>query len=321
LYDLEMKKISHISEYNYLEADKIHKEIEKLQKKKGILDKKDIEVMHLNELRALEERFTSEMEAVVDEYNKHFTELEKASKQWEEEVTGKQKEEHVELKRQLQDQLMIKFKSDKEHNSLVKQEEMLVKTLKFKEAHEVKLKREKLLKKNEKDAKMIEKTQDPLQKNKYHIDKLSQRHKNEKEMLRIKIEREIERIKKEKVTTLEQLHHKFKNRKLNLEYMYKKQISLQANPIRAKSSSYKAPRLKNNNSVFSKLSSIDNYSVHNTNNSKNKFQPEKINVNLNNISKHNSINTKQKNTYSVNNENEDKDKFDEHQDLNEEEEL
>lgn len=111
-------------------------------------------------------------------------------------------------------------------------------------------------------------------------------------MLKIKIEREIERIKKEKVTTLEQLHHKFKNRKFNIEDAYKKQLSLQANPTRAKSASYKAPKLKSNSSVFSKLSSIDNLSVH-TSNSKNNRVPEKINVNLSNLSK-------SKNTYSVN---------------------
>ena len=52
-------------------------------------------------------------------------------------------------------------------------------------------------------------------------------------MLNIRIEREIDRIKKDKSTTLEQLHFKFKNRKINLEYGYKKEISLNANPVRA----------------------------------------------------------------------------------------
>jgi len=132
-----------------------------------------------------------------------------------------------------------------------------------------------------------------LQKNKYHVDKMKQRHKNEKDMLKIKIGREVERIKKEKTATLEQLHYKFKNRKYNLEESYKRQLSLQTNPIRAKSTSYKAPKLKNNSSVFSKLSSIDNYSVQNTNK-----HPEKINVNLN-FSKQN---TNQMETEKENNE-------------------
>ena len=52
-------------------------------------------------------------------------------------------------------------------------------------------------------------------------------------MLKAKIEREIQKIKKEKTLNLEQLHHKFKNRKLNLENSYKKEINLTSNPVRA----------------------------------------------------------------------------------------
>jgi len=93
------------------------------------------------------------METIVEEYNNHFKDLEKASKKWEEELNNKQNEEFETLKKQLQDQLVLKLKYDKEYNNLVKQEELLVKTMKFTEAHEIKVKREKLLKKNEAQAK------------------------------------------------------------------------------------------------------------------------------------------------------------------------
>ena len=69
--------------------------------------------------------------------------------------------------------------------------------------------------------------------NRYKLDKLEKRHQNEKENLKIRIERDIGKIKKDKSSTLEQLHHKFKNRKLNLEYAYKKELSLNANHVRA----------------------------------------------------------------------------------------
>ena len=80
-------------------------------------------------------------------------------------------------------------------------------------------------------------------------------------MLNIRIEREIEKIKKDKSTTLEQLHYKFKNRKLNLEYGYKKEISLNANPVRAskkkfylESSQFKIPKMKSNSGIFPRFS-------------------------------------------------------------------
>jgi hypothetical protein len=131
----------------------------------------------------------------------------------------------------------------------------------LKEAHIVKVKREKMLKQNEEESKKSEKNQIPLQKNRLQFDKLDKKHLNEKEMLKIKIEREIDKIKMEKMIVLEQLHHKYKNRKLNLENNCKKELSLNNNPVRAssvfltiESSGYKIPKIRNNSSVFSKFS-------------------------------------------------------------------
>ena len=97
----------------------------------------------------------------------------------------------------------------------------------------MKVKREKLLKTSEAESKKVEKMQSPLQKNRFQFDRLDKKQQNEKEMIKIKIEREIDKIKKEKMITLEQLHHKYKNKKLNLENNYKKDISLSVNPVRA----------------------------------------------------------------------------------------
>ena len=130
LYDLEKKKFNLINEYNYLEADKVQIQIEKMQIKKGLKDKKDLELLHYNELKSLEEKFTSEMEALVEEYNKRFQELELSSKSWEEEIDRKQKQDVVDLTRQINELTMIKFKCNKEYINLMKTEELLVKSLK-----------------------------------------------------------------------------------------------------------------------------------------------------------------------------------------------
>lgn len=95
------------------------------------------------------------------------------------------------------------------------------------------MKREKLLKQNEEEAKKLEKTQTSIQKNRFQYDKLEKRQNQEKDMLKARIEREIDKIKKEKSAYLEQLHHKYKNKKLNLENNYKKEVSIIKNPVRA----------------------------------------------------------------------------------------
>jgi hypothetical protein len=89
------------------------------------------------------------------------------------------------------------------------------------------------MKKNEEESKKLELTTTPLQKNRIQFDKLHKKHQNEKDLLTLKIEREKEKIKKEKSSVLEQLHHKFKNRKINMENNYKKEISIFSNPVRA----------------------------------------------------------------------------------------
>lgn len=94
------------------------------------------------------------------------------------------------------------------------------------------------MKKNEEESKKLEQTSTPLQKNRYQFDKLHKKHQHEKDMLKLKIGRESEKIKKEKTMTLEQLHHKFKNRKINLENNYKKEISIFSNPVRASNLRY-----------------------------------------------------------------------------------
>lgn len=57
--------------------------------------------------------------------------------------------------------------------------------------------------------------------------------------------------------------------------------------------------------MFSKISSLDNYSVHNTNHSKSlkgsSYQPEKINVNLNSVAKN--TNSSANNNYTKEGEN------------------
>lgn len=130
IYDLEVKKMNFINEFNYLEADKIQCRIESLQKSKGSKDKKEIEILHFNELRSLEEKFTAEMESVVQEFNKRNQELEKVSKAWDEELEKKIKQEISDLTKAITELSLNFLRSNKEYMSYVKQEELLVKGLK-----------------------------------------------------------------------------------------------------------------------------------------------------------------------------------------------
>jgi len=130
IYDLEVKKMNLINEFNYLEADKVQIKIESLQKSKGSKDRKDIEILHYNELKLLEDKFTAEMELVVGEFNKRFQELEKVSKTWEEELDKKIKQDLADLTKSITDQTLNSLRSNKEYMNYVKQEELLVKALK-----------------------------------------------------------------------------------------------------------------------------------------------------------------------------------------------
>ena len=130
IYDLEVKKMNLINEFNYLEADKVQIKIESLQKSKGSKDRKDIEILHYNELKLLEDKFTAEMELVVGEFNKRFQELEKVSKTWEEDLDKKIKQDLADLTKSITDQTLNSLRSNKEYMNYVKQEELLVKALK-----------------------------------------------------------------------------------------------------------------------------------------------------------------------------------------------
>ena len=237
--DLEEQKFNLINKQNYLEADKIQVSIEKLQKKKEFKDRKELEILHYNELKNLEQNFISEIDNLNEEYNKKITEIENQSKLWEDEIDSRHKEEVLELSKQISDQMISKFKNNKEYLNLIKQEELLVKSLKYiinfnrlKEAHVIKIKREKIQKKNEEECKKLEKIKTSSN-NRLQFDKLEKKHKQEKDLLKAKIERELEKIKKEKLLTIDQLHQKFKNKKLILENVYKREINLSVNPVRA----------------------------------------------------------------------------------------
>lgn len=131
IYDLEVKKMNLINSFNYLEADKLQIEIDKYKKRRDFKERKDIEILHLNELKSLEEQFKVEMETALEEFNKRFLELEKASKTWESELDMRHKQEVAKLTKDISEQAEVKFKCNKEYMNLVKQEELLVKSLKY----------------------------------------------------------------------------------------------------------------------------------------------------------------------------------------------
>jgi len=153
-----------------------------------------------------------------------------------------------------------------------------------------------------------------------------------KNVLKARIDKEFDKLNKEKNITLEQIHQKYKNKKLVIENNYKKEVSLNANPniLRARSSYNKIMRpIKTQSGFFSKLSdssklikkSIDasiNSTINNSSSSKLNLKsfPEKITINLkkevdsskiipetqneNNTNNNNNMNTIRDNNINVN---------------------
>jgi len=151
--------------------------------------KKEIEDLHINELKSLDDKFQLEVEAIMEEYRKNVEEIKAVSKTWETDLDQKQKLEIAEEINQINNQTQISFNSNKEYIMLKKKaEDLLVKSNKLKEAHNVKIKREKMEILRKEDSKNSKKPKNNANnsKNKYLIDKINTKHKNEKKCIKSK---------------------------------------------------------------------------------------------------------------------------------------
>ena len=137
----------------------------------------------------------------------------------EESLTAKQSKEMEELYNYLEQKLPKQVKYSKYFLDFKSQEENLVKQQRFKEAVLIKKKLDSL---NKIDSEKFNK--DKYEKIKSQSVKTANKHMNEKNSLRKKIEIEYEVMKKEKQVQLEKLLLKYKNRKTELENQQRQEM-------------------------------------------------------------------------------------------------
>lgn len=208
----------------YDDAEIIKNKIEQLKKTIAKKKKKELHLQHHNEMENLENSYKKEIEDFNGEWDVKFKEFEERSKMMEDSLNHKHAKEMEELYTFLEQKLPKNVKFSREYLELKGQEESLVKQQRFKEASLIKKKAENLEKT---DTEGFNKTK--TEKIKSQSVKTAHKHLVEKNSLKKKIEIEFEVMKKQRQEGLEQINHKFKNRKFDLEQQQKQEKLLSEN--------------------------------------------------------------------------------------------
>ena len=157
----------------------------------------------MNSLEGLYKKEYEELEMI---YNNKFNELQNKSKQMEENLNQKHEKEMERFYINLDEKLPKEVKFSKAYLDLKNQEMNLAKQQKYKEAMYIKKKREKI---EIEDTERFNK--EKTEKIKSQSLKTANKHLNEKNALKKKIELEFEELKKDKQKKLEVLILKFKS--------------------------------------------------------------------------------------------------------------
>jgi len=175
----------------------------------------------MNSLEGLYKKEYEELEMI---YNNKFNELQNKSKQMEENLNQKHEKEMERFYINLDEKLPKEVKFSKAYLDLKNQEMNLAKQQKYKEAMYIKKKREKI---EIEDTERFNK--EKTEKIKSQSLKTANKHLNEKNALKKKIELEFEELKKDKQKKLEVLILKFKNKKAELEIQQKMETHITDN--------------------------------------------------------------------------------------------
>jgi hypothetical protein len=175
----------------------------------------------MNSLEGLYKKEYEELEMI---YNNRFNELQNKSRQMEENLNGKHEKEMEKFYINLDEKLPKDVKFSRAYLDLKNQEFNLAKQQKYKDAILIKKKREKV---EIEDTERFNK--EKTEKIKSQSLKTANKHLNEKNALKKKIELEFEELKKEKQKKLEILILKFKNKKAELEIQQKMETHITDN--------------------------------------------------------------------------------------------
>ena len=208
---------------------------------------------HQMENERLDFVFKKEIEDLESRYEKDFSELDTKSKELEEKLNEKHHNEMEELYNYLDMKLPKIVKHSKKYLDLKNQEINLAKQQKYKDAMLIKKQCDTL---DQLDTNKF--NQEKTEKIKSQSIKTANKHLNEKNALKKRIELEYEELKKKKQTEIQVIVLKYKNKKNELENQHKLENYLNDNTKKLKAMTT-TNSIKTKNFIFN--TSITNYNT------------------------------------------------------------
>jgi hypothetical protein len=223
LMQLLQEKEKLVSEGKYLEANEIKSKIDQLRKSNKNMRTQTLNLIQNKQNEDLEENYNLEYQNVSDMWdNKLLSFIENGNK-LEEELVQNQNNKLEELINELTSNYPS-IKYSKEYLNLKQIEKNLVKQERYQEANYYKEKCDKLeLEENEKYNK---ERNDNIRKK---VESFGLKFENEKKVLREKLDRNFELLKVQRDKELKQITFKYRNRKIDLNGIHKKQRNINQN--------------------------------------------------------------------------------------------
>ena len=243
-----------VSEGKYLEANEIKSKIDKLRKSNKNMRTQTLNLIQNKQNEDLEENYNLEYQNVSDMWdNKLLSFIENGNK-LEEELVQSQNNKLEELINELTSNYPS-IKYSKEYLNLKQIEKNLVKQERYQEANYYKEKCDKL--EMEENEKYNKERNDNIRKK---VESFGLKFENEKKVLREKLDRNFELLKVQRDKELKQITFKYRNRKIDLNGIHKKQRNINQNDnlIRSKNLNNFISTMKINKSNISNQSKVFN---------------------------------------------------------------
>ena len=223
LMKLLQEKEQLVSEGKYLEANEIKSKIDQLRKSNKNMRTHTLNLIQNKQNEDLEENYNLEYQNVSDMWdNKLLSFIENGNK-LEEELVQNQNNKLEELINELTSNYpSIKF--SKEYLNLKQIEKNLVKQERYQEANYYKEKCDKL--EMEENEKYNKERNDNIRKK---VESFGLKFENEKKVLREKLDRNFELLKVQRDKELKQITFKYRNRKIDLNSIHRKQRNINQN--------------------------------------------------------------------------------------------
>ncbi len=254
LMKLLQEKEQLVSEGKYLEANEIKSKIDQLRKSNKNMRTHTLNLIQNKQNEDLEENYNLEYQNVSDMWdNKLLSFIENGNK-LEEELVQSQNNKLEELINELTSNYPS-IKYSKEYLNLKQIEKNLVKQERYQEANYYKEKCDKL--EMEENEKYNKERNDNIRKK---VESFGLKFENEKKVLREKLDRNFELLKVQRDKELKQITFKYRNRKIDLNGIHKKQRNINQNDnlIRSQNLNNFISTMKINKSNISNQSKVFN---------------------------------------------------------------